>query len=269
MITRIILVGPSRINEACITLSFDHNINPAPDLTYIISPYPQHKFDEILPQFGLDPSKYTVLDDFYFDKFYDLSRWKVDHWYHQQALKLCALDHFDSEYFLIQDCDQVPLKPFEFFVDGDLNFKAENLWNPYQKLYADMVTEITGIRRTIEYSLVNELMPYDKNDWVELKRLIESRNEAPWLDAIANARGFDGTKWFSEFELLGMYKTSLDGWTYYNATPQPAIDTWDDFFNHNWNNQDTVKFLTQPLKYMNMPSAIKVLEHLKKQLTLS
>jgi hypothetical protein len=63
-----------------------------------------------------------------------------------------------------------------------------------------------------------------------------------------------------------MYKTSLDGWTYYRAVPQPAIDTWDDFFKHDWRRHDTVKFLTQPMKYMDQNSALIVLEHLK-QLT--
>ena len=263
MITRILLIGPGRINEAAITLSFDNNLNPRPDITYIISPYPQHKLDSVFKEFNLDSAKYTLLDDTYFEERYDLSRWKNDHWYLQQGIKLCALDHFDSDYFLIQDCDQVPLKRFDFFVDGKLNFKVENLWNPYQELYAEMVTRLTGITRTLEYSLVNELMPYSKHDWLALKQLIETRSDRSWLDAVPDARPFEEIKWFSEFELLGMYKTSLDGWTHYRAIPQPPIDTWDDFFKHDWSQQDTVKFLTQPLKYMDQNSALMVLEHLK------
>jgi hypothetical protein len=267
MITRILLIGPGRINEAAITLSFDNNLNPLPDVTYIVSPYPQHKLDSVFKEFDLDSTKYTLLDDRYFEERYDLSRWKNDHWYLQQAIKLCALDHFDSDYFLIQDCDQVPLKPFDFFVDGKLNFKVENLWNPYQELYAEMVTKLTGIERTLDYSLVNELMPYSKQDWLALKSLIETRNSCSWLDAVPNARPFEEIKWFSEFELLGMYKTSqTDGWTHYRAVPQPPIDSWEDFFKHDWSQQDTVKFLTQPLKYMDQKSALIVLEHLK-QLT--
>jgi len=263
MITRILLIGPGRINEAAITLSFDNNLNPRPDITYIISPYPQHKLDSVFKEFNLDSAKYTLLDDTYFEERYDLSRWKNDHWYLQQGIKLCALDHFDSDYFLIQDCDQVPLKRFDFFVDDKLNFKVENLWNPYQELYAEMVTQLTGITRTLEYSLVNELMPYSKHDWLALKSLIETRSGRSWLDAVPDARPFEEIKWFSEFELLGMYKTSLDGWTHYRAIPQPPIDTWDDFFKHDWSQQDTAKFLTQPLKYMDQNSALMVLEHLK------
>jgi Family of unknown function (DUF6492) len=269
MITRIFLIGPGRINEAAVTLNFDHNLNPKPDKTYIISPYvekPEIIHNTFL-KFGLDAFNYELLDDIYFEKYYDLSRWKNDHWYLQQAIKLCALDHFDSDYFLIQDCDQVPLKQFDFFVDGKLNFKAENLWNSYQELYADMVTRLTGITRTINYSLVNELMPYSKQDWQDLKSLIETRSGKNWLDAIPDSRPFEECKWFSEFELLGMYKTSQStGWTHYRAVPQPPINTWEDFFKHDWSQQDTIKFLTQPMKYMNQQDALVVLDHLK-QLT--
>ena len=268
MITRIIFIGPGRINEAAVTLSFDNNLNPLPDITYIVSPYPQHVIDKTFTEFNLDSSKYTLLDDLYFEDYYDLTRWKKDHWYYQQALKLSSLDHFDSEYFLIQDCDQVPLKQFNFFVDGKLNFKVENLWNPYQELYAEMVEKLTGLKRTLNYSLVNELMPYSKHDWLSLKQLIKEYNGCGWIDAVPNARSFEEIKWFSEFELLGIYKTNQSGWTSYNAISQPAINTWQDFFQHDWSKQDTIKFLTQPLKYMNIDSAKAVLEHVNKQLTL-
>lgn len=267
MIIRILPIGPGRANEAAITLNFDFNLSPLPDKTYIISPYPQHKLDSIFQEFGIDNSRYTLLDDEYFYEYYDLSRWKNNQWYLQQALKLCAVDHFDSDYFLIQDCDQVPLRKFDFFVDSKLNLKVENLWNPYQELYAEMVTKLTGIERTLKYSLVNELMPVSKQDWQALKSLIEARSGRSWLDAIPDARSFEEIKWFSEFELLGMYKTSIDGWTHYPAVPQPPINTWDDFFKHDWSQQDTVKFLTQPLKYMNQTSALIVLEHLKRLTT--
>lgn len=264
MITRILPIGPSRINEAAVTLSFDDNLNPKPDVTYIISPYPQHKIDTVFAEFGLDTSNYRLLDDLYFEEYYDLSRYKHNHWYYQQALKFCAIDHFDSDYFLIQDCDQVPLRQFDFFVDGKLNFKAERLWNPYQELYAEMTEKLIGLKRVLDYSLVNELMPYSKADWVELKALIEKRNGCSWLDAIPNLRELGEPKWLSEFEILGIYKTNQpDGWTYYPAISQPAIDSWDDFYAIDWSEHDTVKFLTQPLKYMNIIDAKKVIEYLK------
>ena len=264
MITRILPIGPSRINEAAVTLSFDNNLNPLPDKTYIISPYPQHKLNSIFAEFNLDISAYTLVDDLYFEQFYDLSRYKHNHWYYQQALKFCAFDHFDSEYFLLQDCDQAPLKQFNFFVDNKLNFKAEPLWNPYQELYAEMAEKLTGLKPVLNYSLVNELMPYNKQDWNNLKHLIEERNNCFWLDAFPNIRDLGEPKWLSEFEILGIYKTNQPvGWTYYPAVPQAAINTWDDFYAIDWNKQDTIKFLTQPLKYMNIDDAKKVINHLK------
>ena len=71
-------------------------------------------------------------------------------------------------------------------------------------------------------------------------------------------------KWLSEFEILGIYKTNQpNGWTYYPAVPQPAINSWEDFYSIDWTKQDTVKFLTQPLKYMSLPDALKVRDYLK------
>lgn len=264
MITRIFPIGPSRINEAAITLRFDDRINPRPDITYIITPYPQHKIDSTFAELELDSSDYTVVNDLYFEKYYDLSRYKHDHWYYQQALKLCAFDHFDSEYFLLQDCDQVPLKQFDFFVDGKLNFKVELLWNQYQELYSEMAGRLTGLKRVLNYSLVNELMPYSKQDWNDLKQLIEDRNGCFWLDAFPNLRELGEPKWLSEFEILGIYKTNQPtGWTYYPATPQAPIFTWEDFYAVDWTKQNTVRFLTQPLKYMHIDQAKKVIEYLK------
>jgi len=263
MLTRVLLIGTGRINEAAITLSFDHNLNPRPDLTYIITPYPRRIIDEVFDQFGLNSDNYCFLDDTYFKQYYNLSKWEAGHWYLQQAFKLCAIDHFDSDYFLIQDCDQTPLKPFDFFVDNKINLKVEVLWNPYQQIYSDMVEKLIGMRATINYSLVNELMPVAKQDWINLKTLIEQRNNKPWLDAIPDIRNFSEEKWFSEFELLGTYKTHQDNWTYYVAVPQAAINTWEDFYSIDWSKQDTIKYLTQPLKFMKLTEAQNVIKHLK------
>ena len=127
-----------------------------------------------------------------------------------------------------------------------------------------MIEKLTGLPRVLNYSLVNELMPYSKQDWNELKQLLEERNQCSWLEAIPNIRELGEPKWFSEFELLGIYKTNqTNGWTYYNAIPQPAINTWEDFYAVDWSEQDTVKFLTQPLKYMDIQNSKIVLNHLR------
>ena len=256
-LARIMCVGPSRINEAMVTLSFDHRIYPRLDKTYIISPYGGNEFRRLFKEFNINDQNFEILPEDYFDQYYDLSRWKHDNWYKQQAFKLCALDHFDSEYFLIQDSDLVLLKPYSVWSGGNLNFKAEPLWNDHHTVYADMIEKILGLKRAIPYSLVNELMPYSKQDWQVLKAII-----GDWLNVIPNIRVFDDSKWFSEYELLGIYKTNQTGWCYFENVSQPPIYTWDDFYNTNWSKQYSVKFHARPLKFMAIEEAHKVVEFL-------
>ena len=244
-------VGPDRINESIATLLFDYKIYPRIDKTYIISPYTKQEFTSLFDEFAINSSSIEVLPENYFDSYYDLTRWSHDNWYKQQAFKLCALDHFDSEYFLIQDCDLILLDPYSIWVSGELNFKAEPIWNEHQRVYADMVEALIGLRRVKRCSLVNELMPYRKQDWLDLKQLIEQKNQAEWLDAIPNLRPLDDSKWFSEYELLGIYKMNRQGWTYFLNPSQPPINSWDDFYNIDWSRQHSVKFHTPPLKHMN------------------
>ena len=266
MITRITLIGPGRINDAAVTLKLD-NVDPKPDRTIVITPYPRHMIDMILGErWGLDLDQYEFIDDSYFDEFYKgLGLYKENKWYYQQMLKLCSIDHFDSEYFLLQDSDQVQLKPYHMFTDnGNLNMKCEELFNPYQEIYAEGVEILTDLKRTIPYSLCNEMMPVEYEDWCHLKMLIEKKTGYPWLEAVAKIRPMEPVKWFSEFELLGIYKLNNDDTVEtFVGSPQPAINTWDDFYAVDWSKQDTCKFLTEPLKYMRHSEARQVYEHFK------
>jgi hypothetical protein len=256
-------VGLDRINEAMVTLKFDYMICSQIDHTYIISPYSVKDFEYLFDEFNINKQNFTILDDDYFGQYYDLSRWSHDNWYKQQAFKLCALDYFDSEYFLIQDCDLILLKPYSIWNSGKLNFKAEQIWNDHHLVYAGMVKEIIGLDRKIPYSLVNELMPYGKSDWQGLKEHIENVHGKNFLDAIADVRPFDETKWFSEYELLGIWKTNQSqAWTYFSNSSQPPIYTWDDFYTIDWKKCNNVKFHVQPLKFMNIEEAHKVMEYL-------
>lgn len=257
-------VGPNRINEAMVTLSFDYNLVTKPDRTIIISPYSMEKFKPLFMQFSIDYDFITIISDEFFKQYYDLDIWFKDNWYKQQALKLCALDYFDSDYFLIQDCDLVLLEPYNILVDGNLNFKAEPLWNPYQTLYSDMVEKMLGYSRGISCSLVNEIMPYAKQDWIELKTLMEDKHKKDFLSAIASLHPFDETKWFSEYELLGIYKTNKKtGWQYFSRTSQPPVTTWEEFYSIDWHRYASVKFHARPLKFMSFDEAHRVVEFLK------
>lgn len=258
---RIMCIGPARLYEAMVTLSFDHNHTVKPVSTYFFTPYTQDQISKALDKFGID-LEYKVYPDTYFLKHYDLSAWVHSNWYYQQALKLCALDHFDSEYFLIQDADLVLLKPYEAFTDNKLNFKAEDLWNEHQQIYGDMVYKITGLSRKIKCSLVNEIMPYTKQDWQGLKRLIEERNCENFLDAIAHTRPLDETKWFSEYELLGIFKINAGNSQCHLQISQPAVNTWEDFYSIKWKNYHTLKFHDKPLKQMSCKDAVQVIKFL-------
>lgn len=255
-------IGPMRLYEAMATLSFDYRIKTPISKTVIFTPYPRHEVETALLEFNIDYSNFVVLGDGYFDNTYDLTRWTHDNWYKQQALKLCALDLFDSDKFLIQDADLLLLKDYEAFVDNEPNFKAEILWNSYHKVYAECVEGILGLSRGIELSLVNELMPYYKQDWEELREYIENKHSKNWLDAIADYKPFDNTKWFSEYELLGIWKTNQTGWKYFEWPGQPPINTWDDFYNTDWTKFSAVKYHARPLKFMTAEEAKKVVKHI-------
>jgi hypothetical protein len=249
-------VGPNRLYEAMATLKFDYMIYPRPDQTYIITPYSQDEFFSAMGEFLLSSENFVVVNDGYFEQHYDLGRWTHDNWYKQQAYKLCSLDHFDSEYFLLQDADVILLKPYTVWASGDLNFKAEPLWNDHHRIYAEMVKKIIGMDRAIPYSLVNELMPYGKTDWLALKELL-----GDWINLIPNIRPFDGTKWFSEYELLGIYKTNQTGWTYFSCESQPPVNTWADVWNADWTQQNSLKFHADPLKFMDKDEAHQLVRY--------
>jgi hypothetical protein len=257
-------VGPCRINEAMATLSFDYNLITKPTHTYIISPYSNSAFTKLFKEFDIDSSMFTILSDNYFDQYYDLTLWSHNAWYLQQAFKLCALDHIDSEYFLIQDCDLILLQPYDILADGVLTYKAENLWNSHQHVYASMVKELLGMDRVIECSLVNEIMPVTKRDWLAIKELIQSRFNQSWQTAIPSIRAFDDSKWFSEYELLGIYRTNKSSkWQHFVTTSQPAINTWDDFYRTDWQQQHSLKFHAPPLKFMTSEQTHKVIDYIK------
>ena len=260
---RIMCVGPGRLNEAMVTLSCDHRIYPKIDKTYIISPYPEDTARQLMHDFGIDDQTFEVLSDAYFDQYYDISQWKCQNWYKQQAFKLCALDHFDNEYFLIQDSDIAFLKPYSWIIDEKLNLKTDPLWNPYQKVYIDMVKQITGLSPTLSYSWVTEIMPVSKMDWLAVKELIQQRVGEAWSTAIPKLREFDDTKWFSEYELLGTYKTNqTNGWSLDTDSDQPIVNTWEEVYSTDWSKYSTIKFRTRPLKAMSEQEAYKLVEFL-------
>ncbi len=167
---------------------------------------------------------------------------------------------FTADRFLIQDADLLLLEDYYAFIDGELNFKVEELWNEYHTVYAQGIEGITGLTRGLNYSLVNELMPYYKSDWVALKAHIEHRHNKSWLDAIADYKEFDDSKWFSEYELLGIWKTNQTGWRHFIRNGQPPINNWDDLCKINWQRYSAVKYHSRPLKFMDAQQAQRLVK---------
>lgn len=257
MITRIMMVGPGRIYEAACSLSFDHNLSPSIDQTIVVSPYSWVTLTSTFLSFGINVDSFKFVLDVDCIEQFELQDWK-HHWYLQQGIKLSLLDTVDSDKFLIQDCDVFAIKPYKFFKDDIPCFRVEELWNDYQLVYAEKVEKLIGYSRKIPYSFVTEFMPYTKDEWNQCKQHIEHRFSMPWKAAIKSVSDFDDTKWFSEYEMLGMYKTNTSTNYAYETDTHPELNTLTDLRNADWSMISTVKFKARPFKYMVGSDALLV-----------
>jgi len=249
-------IGQGRAYEAACVLKFDFNISPIIDKTIVVSVYTEEQLKRHWSSFDID---YTRLV-FKTDKDIPLPNvWTENHWYKQQAIKLYLLDTVDSDQFLIQDCDLACIKPFTAFVDNNPLFRVEGLWNEYQQIYSGAVYNLIGMDRIIPSSFVTEIMPYNKADWIDCRNLIQDRFKESWLDAIPNLCAFDKIKWFSEYELLGIFKTNKDQNWSVTKDDHPIINSWADFDQADWTNIPTIKFKARPLKFMSELEAHQII----------
>jgi hypothetical protein len=249
-------VGQGRVYETACVLAFDHNIKAKIDQTLIVTPYNESDLKQWWSTFDIDYSTIKFIAD---SSIQGLHEWRVQNWYLQQAFKLHLLDTVDSDYFLIQDSDVFCIQPYTPFIDSKPCFRVDELWNPYQQVYADGVKQLTGYNRAIPYSFVTELMPYTKTDWLQCKSLID-----PWQTKISETRAFDDTHWFSEYELLGIIKTNLSSDYTISKDFNIGFSEWGEIETTDWRNIPTVKFRARPLKFMTQDQAhwlIKFFKH--------
>ncbi len=251
------MIGAGRMYEAACVLSFDKNLFPTINQTIIVSPYSWVTLKKEFELFEVDCNSFIFYSDSEIIKKFNLEAWVVDHWYLQQGIKLSLIDSIDGD-FLIQDCDVFAIRPYKYFFDNCPVFRVEELWNHYQHVYASKVKELVGLERTIPYSFVTEFMPYCKDDWQFCKKTIEERNNKSWQDAILTLAPFDDTKWLSEYELLGIYKTNKDKNYQLIVEKYPEINSLQDFEQTNWQVTDTVKFKARPFKYMGQSTALTI-----------
>lgn len=242
-------IGQGRVYEAVCVLQFDYNLYPSITQTIIVSPYEKNFLIDIFTRFGIDCSTFVFYTDIELADWLGITGWQTHSWYFQQGIKLGLIDQVDSEWFLIHDCDVFATEPYKYIVDNKPNFRVEDLWNPYQEVYAANVERLVAHKRKIPYSFVTEIMPYKKADWLLCKQQIEQTVGCEWRQAILS-KSFDDTKWLSEYELLGIFKTNVTDEYHLSHDSHPVINSWEDFELADWSNTPTVKFKTKPLKFL-------------------
>ena len=203
-------VGAHRIGNACLTLQFDHFIQPA-DRTYIISPLTGTRLDAVFRKYGIDTSKFVYLtDQEVVDQKPQVKNWNLSgdyrgQWLFQQALKLAMIDILDYDLLFLHDADTFCTQPYNYFNDDRLQ-----LWHlpnvSHAPGYYEGFRAITGLERQTPHCFVCDMMPVLKTDWNSLKRITEQRHAMDAFDAMIEFTPWDyvaNVKWFSEYEVLG------------------------------------------------------------------
>ena len=126
-------------------------------------------------------------------------------WYLQQFIKLAALAESKSdETYLIWDADTVPLKTLSFQTPTGLSYyRATENHTPY----FNSIRKLLGLEKITPHSFIAQCFPIKGNWMHEFITLIETRNEADWLKAIADNVDFNEISGFSEYETLGTFIT--------------------------------------------------------------
>lgn len=215
--TRLIFCGQGKLGDLLKTLQYDSNLRPKFDHTYII--YGPHKlpfdFNPVLTEVEHNPDEFTIVNDTVLFNHYNLLERNIDlykfgGWITQQLVKLLALDYFNHDRMLIQDCDTFVLKSntYEYFKDSKpVLYKHQS---KFVSDYCRYVKLFTGIEYTsTDPCYVSEFMPVTNAIWNDLKSKIESIHNKWWFDALydqfdSDANVNPGSQiWFSEYELLG------------------------------------------------------------------
>ena len=254
---RIMCVGKGRQVEAALTLNATHLIKPKPTKTHLITPWQANQAQDIFVKAGLSDEILPSIN------FIDERDWDSHNtilpvyrqrslWFYQQALKFTALDILDSEAFLIQDCDVVPIRTYEPFIDGIPNVRVEMTMGHYNQMYVDEAVSFLSIPKTYDRSYVSELFPYLKRDYLSLKKHVMVLHGRDLLSALIAHGPMDDScmKWLSEYEILGIWKDHIDpSWTkeeqtFVNLDFRPSV----------------IKFRTRPSKFMTIEGASKAKE---------
>ena len=120
------------------------------------------------------------------------------------------LDKIIADVVVIHDADSFCVEPYECVIDHKLNLfylpETTHAWEYYRAF-----ENVTGLPRQSTDCYITEMMPVFKNDWNNLKTLINSRFDQPWSDVLIEQTPWDyvgNIKWFSEYEFLGNWVIS-------------------------------------------------------------
>ena len=156
------------------------------------------------------------------------------------------------------------------------NFK--HLFSKYKAIGKEMLESVINNpyfnlidkKYTIGWPFVEQLGGHDfaykhlystKEDWNKLNQKLGG----DWQSSIKSFREFDDTKWLSEYELLGIYKSVFDNDNYHYIKDQmPIFQHIEQLETLDWSGANVVKFKARPLKGMSEEHAHRIVDYFKR-----
>ncbi|MBB5225255.1 hypothetical protein DYE50_04705 [Treponema ruminis] len=133
-------------------------------------------------------------------------------WYFQQFIKLALSKISKNQYYLVWDCDTIPLHNLDFF---DKNGRPYfNLKREYKSRYFTTIKQLLGLKKKIKPSFISEHMMFDSELTNELIKLIEQKKISGnffWEKILAASfsKISESERNFSEFETYGTFIESF------------------------------------------------------------
>ena len=129
-------------------------------------------------------------------------------WYFQQFIKLGLSKRSKNQYYLVWDCDTIPLHPIDFF-DAQKH-PYFNLKREYKARYFTTIKKLLGLKKKINESFISEHMMFDVNITKELLEKIEHANfngKTFWEKILSTSFSInsESERNFSEFETYATF----------------------------------------------------------------
>lgn len=211
MLARAIFFHPYRLPDLVMSLRFDHNLDPRPDVTYVFHGPLDLDYDllQFLTSQGIDVTGFQVLKDrdIWTPPGLDVDIYQFGAWISQQFVKLLALDFLADRHVavLIQDCDVGYVKPMTWWQNNDIVIPVKPN-ESHSAEYYDYVHRFTGHARQTPHCFVTDIHPVRSQDWMALRDRL-SQDHASWRHRLVQEFRQDVHKGprilFSEYELLG------------------------------------------------------------------